>query len=212
MKIYLGDLGHYTVKLTNNHTPIGIGFIAAYLKKNLQNHAEIRLFKNPDLLIDAIESSPPDVLGLSNYIWCQSISEEVLQFYKKTKPDGVAVWGGPNFPMTEPLKAKQYLLDRPYIDFYIPFEGEIPAVNIVKTVVDTNKSVRQLKRDQPDSFEGSYFISEQGELVGKNIGVQLKDINEIPSPYLEGFLDPFLAEGLHAKFETQMGCPYHCTF
>lgn len=212
MKIFLGDLGHYTVKLTNNHTPIGIGFIAAYLKKHFQDNVDIRLFKNPGLLIDAIENNPPDALGLSNYIWCQSISDEVLQFYKRTKPDGIAVWGGPNFPMNEPLKAKEYLLNKPYIDFYVPFEGEIPAVNIVRSVMGTNKSVRRLKWDHPEYFEGSYFISEQGELVGKNIGVQLPDINEIPSPYLEGFLDSFLAEGLHVMFETQRGCPYHCTF
>ena len=212
MKVYLGDLGHYTIKLTNNHTPIGIGFIAAYLKKHFEDNVEIRLFKNPDLLIDAIESSPPEVLGLSNYIWCQSISEEVLQFYKKVRPDGITVWGGPNFPMNEPRKAKEYLLNKPYVEFYIPFEGEIPTVNIIRAVIDTTKSMRQLKSDHPEYFEGAYFISEGNELIGRNIGVQLRDINEIPSPYLQGLLDPFLAEGLHAMFETQRGCPYHCTF
>ena len=107
MRIFLGDLGHYTVKLTNNHTPLNIGFIAAYLKKHLQENVEIELFKDPRKLFDEIESSPPDLLALSNYVWCQSVSEDAFKYYKKVKPDGIALWGGPNFPMNEERKARQ---------------------------------------------------------------------------------------------------------
>src|SRR5438552_6356174 len=120
MRIFLGDLGHYTVKLTNNHTPLGIGFIADFVKKHFGESVDIQLFKNPQKLVDAIHREPPDLLGLSNYVWCQSVSDEMLAFYKRVKPAGIALWGGPNFPMNEPHKAKQYLLDRPYLDFYVP--------------------------------------------------------------------------------------------
>ncbi|MBI2095269.1 MAG: hypothetical protein HYT89_03785 [Candidatus Omnitrophica bacterium] len=212
MRVFLGDLAHYTIRLTNNHTPINIGFIAAYLKKYLGDSVEVKLFKNPDLLMDEIDRHCPDVLALSNYVWCQSISELVLRYYKRRKPSGTTVWGGPNFPMNEIHKARQYLMTRPYVDFYIPYEGEIPALNIVRALMERGGNAKLLQRTSPELFEGSFFITDKGELHGRNIGIQMKDINDVPSPYLTGLLDPFLAEELHPMFETQRGCPFHCGF
>ncbi|MCA9400905.1 MAG: radical SAM protein, partial [Candidatus Omnitrophica bacterium] len=212
LKIYLGDLGHYTIKLTNNHTPLGIGFIAAYCKKHLKDAVDIKLYKDPAKLADDIESKPPDILGLSNYVWCQSVSEDIFKFYRKTKKDGIAVWGGPNFPMNELHKAKQYLIDRPYIDFYIPYEGETPFLNITKAVLEHRKDAAKLKKHHGDCFGGSFFLTDQNEMIGNDIGVQIPELEEIPSPYLDGWMDSFLHEGLHAMFETQRGCPYKCAF
>lgn len=211
MRVFLGDLAHYTIKLTNNHTPLNIGFIAAYLKSQVPS-AEIKLYKDPARLVKDIEQNPPDVLALSNYVWCQSVSEDVFKFYKKFKKDGVTVWGGPNFPMNELHKARKYLVDRPYVDFYIPYEGETPFYNIVKAIAEHGHDVQKLKKDHQACFDGSHFLSPAGELIGNKIGLQIPDINLIPSPYLEGWMDQFLHEGLHAMFETQRGCPYKCTF
>lgn len=212
MRIFLGDLGHYTIKLTNNHTPINLGFIAAFTHGQLKDAVDFQLFKNPHKLAEAIAKNPPDILGLSNYVWCQSISEDIFKYYKRVKPDGITVWGGPNFPMNELHKAKHYLLSRPYVDFYIPYEGETPFYNIAKTVLEKGNDIRNLKANHAEAFEGSFLVTQAEELLGKNIGVQIKDINTIPSPYLEGWLDEFLHEGLHPMFETQRGCPYRCKF
>lgn len=212
MKIFLGDLGHYTIKLTNNHTPINIGFIAGYAKKHLGSQADIRLFKDPGRLIDEIEKNPPDILALSNYVWCQAVSEEMFKFYKRRNKNGVAVWGGPNFPMNELHKAKPYLLQRPYIDFYVPFEGEIPFLRIAEMVLRHGFHAPALKDTCGDCLEGAFFISKEGELIGNQIGIQIPDLSTIPSPYLDGWMDEFLAEGLHAMFETQRGCPYKCAY
>jgi len=212
MKIYLGDLGHYTINLTNNHTPINLGFIAAYVSSILKDRVEFKLFKDPNRLIKAIDDDPPDILGLSNYVWCQSVSEDMLIYYKKTKKDGIGVWGGPNFPMNELHKTKDYLANRPYVDFYIPYEGETPFLKITEAALKYGTDIRELQEKHSDDFDGSFFITEDGELRGKNIGIQIPDIGTIPSPYMTGWLDEFLHEGLHPMFETQRGCPYKCTF
>lgn len=91
------------------------------------------------------------MLGLSNYVWCQSVSEDMLAFYKQVKPTGIALWGGPNFPMNEVHKAKRYLLDRPYLDFYVPYEGEIPTLNIARTFLESNRSIQDLKRQRAEA-------------------------------------------------------------
>jgi len=37
-------------------------------------------------------------------------------------------------------------------------------------------------------------------------------LEEFPSPYLEGYLDSFIERGLAPLFETNRGCPFHCTY
>lgn len=212
IKVYLGDLGHYTIKLTNNHTPINLGFIAAFVKAQLGHNVEFKLFKDPNKLLDAIDKDYPDILALSNYVWCQSVSEDIFQYYKKVSPKGIAVWGGPNFPMNELEKARNYLLNRPYVDFYIPFEGETPFLNICKAVLEHGSNQYALKNKHQSCFEGSFLIDKNNELIGNNIGVQIKELETVPSPYLQGWMDDFLREGLHPMFETQRGCPYKCKF
>ena len=52
MKVYLGDLTHYTLCVTNNHTPLNIGFLASFVKNKLQGNVDIKLYKNPEKLAD----------------------------------------------------------------------------------------------------------------------------------------------------------------
>ena len=212
MNIFLGDLGHYTVKLTNNFAPINIGYISAYAKKLFGDEVDIQLFRDPEKLWNAVRREPPTVLALSNYVWCQSVSENILRHYKTLKPNGCAVWGGPNFPMNEMHKAGQYLVDRPFVDFYIPFEGEIPFSNIIKALLGCDEDINNLKVTHPESFEGSFFVTEDGELIGNGIGVQIPHLDTIPSPYLDGWMDEFIRDGIHPLMETHRGCPYLCTF
>ena len=47
--------------------------------------------------------------------------------------------------------------------------------------------------------------------VGENIGA-LDDLNEIPSPYLNGMLDEFFDDRWMPVLETNRSCPYRCTF
>ena len=47
----------------------------------------------------------------------------------------------------------------------------------------------------------------RGDLIRHKVG-----LGEIPSPYLKGYLDEFLSDGMLATFETVRGCPYACTF
>ena len=47
--------------------------------------------------------------------------------------------------------------------------------------------------------------------VGENIG-SIDDLNQIPSPYLEGYLDEFFEDRYMPILETNRSCPYRCTF
>ncbi len=211
IRIYLGDLGHFTTVLTNNVTPINIGFIGALLKKHLKDRIEVRLFKNPQVLIDAIYKEPPRILGLSNYVWNHSISAMMLKLFKKIRPDGVTVWGGPHFPINEVYKAKNFLVEKPYVDFYVPLEGELAVLNIAKAIVEENKSIKQLKISHPEYFKRSCFIS-NGKFINAESDLEIEDLNAIPSPFLTGLMDEFLEAGFYPMIETQRACPFTCAY
>ena len=212
MKIYLGDLSHYTIKLQNNTTPLSIGYIGAYLDHYLKDKVQVKLFKGPEKLLEALEREVPDVLGMSNYMWSQSASELMFRKFKELNPKGVTIFGGPNFPNNEPEKAQHFLRSKPFIDFFIPYEGEIPALDIVRALLESHKDLDYLKKNEPERFDGSHFIGKDGKFIGNNIGVRTEDLSAIPSPYLGGWMDEFLKEGLHPLVETQRGCPFTCTF
>lgn len=209
--IYLGDLGHFTTVLTNNVTPINIGYIGAFLKKHFKNEIEIRLFKNPQTLIDAIYKKPPHVLGLSNYVWNHSISDRIIKLFKKIQPEGTTIWGGPHFPINEVYKARNFLMKKPYVDFYVPFEGELAVLNIVKAIIEGNKNIKQLKILHPEYFKGSCFIS-NGEFINAESDLEIEDLNAIPSPFLTGLMDKFLEAGNYPMIETTRACPFTCAF
>ena len=69
LRIYLGDLTYDTVALSTEAFPLNIGLVGSYCKKLFGDSVEITLFKYISDLENSILSSPPDILGLSNYAW-----------------------------------------------------------------------------------------------------------------------------------------------
>tara|TARA_B100002003_G_C13750263_1_gene373605 strand:+ start:74 stop:418 length:345 start_codon:yes stop_codon:yes gene_type:complete len=98
LKIYLGDLTYNTIVVSTESLPINIGFIASYCIKQFGNKVDITLFKYISDLEKAISESPPDILGLSNYCWCQNISQEMFKLFTKKKPKWLKSLGWTKFP------------------------------------------------------------------------------------------------------------------
>jgi len=66
IKIYLGDLVYDTIE-TNYVVPLNIAYLATYTKSRYGQEVDIKLFKYPRHLEEALKDNPPDILGLSNY-------------------------------------------------------------------------------------------------------------------------------------------------
>jgi hypothetical protein len=62
------------------------------------------------------------------------------------------------------------------------------------------------------NVSGCITLDADGLLVGTEDINPSTDLDYLPSPYLTGWLDPFLKVGYTPLFETNRGCPYHCTF
>ena len=210
LKIYLGDLTYNTIAVSTESLPINIGFIASYCIKQFGNKVDITLFKYIDDLEKAISESPPDILGLSNYCWCQNVSQEMFKLFTEKNPDGLRVWGGPNFPIDTPSQRKFFEKFKNF-DIYVPIDGEVGFSNIVEKVIQRDsKTIRDAALESP--LAGCIIKNSEDRLLYSLGDTRIKNLDEIPSPYLTGLVDKFFDDKLIPMLQTNRGCPFSCTF
>lgn len=203
MKIYLADLVYDSIK-TNCVVPLNVAYIAAYVQARYPDRVDIRLFKYPRTLEDAVRTSPPDILGVSNYSWNEQIAHTFIRMAKRLNPNVVTVMGGPNI-RSDVTSVEEYLKNNTALDYYIVGEGEEPFCDLVGKLLGED-SLSEEPKGCAKLSEGSLRYDPQ-ERKGKQ-----KEF-DYPSPYLGGYLDEFLKDPeLNPLFETNRGCPFGCTY
>ena len=210
MKIILGDLRHKTVGLHSVYIPLGIGFIGSYTLSQFQKGLiDVKLFTDPDEIINEIEQWKPHLVGVSNYLWNSNVSYRICEITKEIDPEIITVSGGPQFPALN-NERKEYLYKRPDIDFYIYGDGEVAFARLIKKLIGfgiNRNKIRAVKNDgvvtlKPNTKE---------ILIGDPVE-RFTNMDEIPSPYLTGLFDKFLSANYMPALETTRGCPYTCAY
>jgi tRNA A37 methylthiotransferase MiaB len=100
----------------------------------------------------------------------------------------------------------EMLEENRYIDYVTTGEGEISFTTFLENY--PNKQWETVP-----SFH--YRDNTTGELVSTFPAPRIENLNEIPSPYLNGAFERLMQEnkeGWIALFETNRGCPYSCKF
>jgi len=212
LRIFLGDLTHDTVGLATEVFPLNIGFVAAYCKKVHGVNVELQLFKYIPQLEEAIESDPPDILALSNYPWCHNANKALCQLLARRRPEALHILGGPNFPH-DAQGQKVFLSERPWIDAYAYLDGEVGFANLVGLALSANSLAEARVLFRSNALSGCVQLGHGGELLSsKPSPARLIELDEIPSPYLTGMMDPFFDGRLSPMIQTNRGCPFRCTF
>ena len=203
MMIYLLDLAHtQSVEPTSIPIPLSIGYIKSYLMENHGGAHQVKLFKFTNDVLKNIELDKPDVVGFANYGWNENLNIKVGEYIRSLLPNALFVAGGPNID-PEPKLRKKFLEKFHFLDFAVINGGEEPFSELVSWW-EQGKS----KQDLPLNL----IWLENGKL-GSSVERGLnKKIRGIPSPYLNGYLDEFLALGMIPLLETNRGCPFKCTF
>lgn len=202
LTIYLADLVYDTTR-TNYSVPLNIAYLAAHLRERFLDDVSISLFKFPTILEQAIRESPPDILGLSHYSWNSRIDFVFLDMFKRLNPEGVTVMGGPNV-RTGIDDLKQFLVQHSTLDYYVLYDGEEPFGDLVYEMLSGNHKPTPVGCGT--LLEGELFLApvdykKKGRLI------------ELPSPYLSGWLDPFIDDpSMFPLFETNRGCPFGCVY
>ena len=208
LRVYLGDLTYTTLSLATDAFPLNVGFIAAYAKKHFGQDVDLKLFKYVDDLEQAINERPPDILGLSNYPWNFNLGLEFFRMSREVSPETICVMGGPNIPLEEEAR-REFVKRNPLIDFYAYLEGEEAFVSLLNRAFEANLDREKMKSSPIDGF--IHRISET-EVMSGTLLPRRRDLDEIPSPYLTGYMDKFFDGKLSPMMETNRGCPFSCTF
>ena len=209
MRIYLADLAHDYFKMAQ-FTPTNIGFIGAHAKAHFKDDVEVELFKSPDKLLNRVDEVQPDIIGFSNYIWNTGLTAFATKYIKKNYPHIPVVVGGPNIRIDE-KGIELYLRRNPNVDKYIMLAGETAFNDILEHMFDQPEENRTAENLRHTIIDGCFSIND-GKFEGNMNYTILDDLDEIPSPFLNGMMDQFLEQEFLPIIETNRGCPFSCTF
>ena len=157
-----------------------------------------------DSIEDALETlSDSSVVGLSTYIWNKSYNHVLGRELKKSNPDLFIVAGGPEPPITDPDFFEKF----PYIDICVKQEGERTFKAVLEEHLKPEPNYRSIK---------GILINDNGKTIDTGSATRIDNLDEIPSPYLNGTFDRLMAKHPEIRWnttiETNRGCPYACTF
>ena len=216
MKIFLGDLVHTWEKGGIWTIPLNVGYVASYASTYLSQagiECSFKIFKDPIKMIEAIKREKPDVVGLSYYVWNMNLNHKVFGVVKKHVPTAFTVGGGPCFTNqnANEVDAKEFFYKQQYCDAYVINQGEKGFVELIKTFYNVHLDLEKLRREVVSGSLINDLKKNNRVYVGDDIGA-LDDLNDIPSPYLNGMMDSFFEGSYIPLLETNRSCPYRCTF
>jgi radical SAM superfamily enzyme YgiQ (UPF0313 family) len=208
LKFLFCDLTHTGLGINNNTFPLGLGTVASYLIKSMNEKLKYEIIKFPENLNDALKREFPDVLCMSYFAFNANLSYEYAKYVKTVSPKTLVVFGGPNFSL-EKEKRKTFLKNHPAIDFYIKWDGEYALTDLIQRYINSGLDITNLKSSNFISDNICYTYDDQ-YLEGDD--KRVTDLMNIPSPYLTGLFDNLFQYPLTPTIETNRGCPFSCTF
>jgi len=190
-----------------NYLPYSIALLQTYVQKFAPDPGRYRfltpLYKRVRIAdaVDALKDT--DLVGFSTYVWNGRISLEIARRLKALKPGIVIVFGGPHVPD----QPEAFLRANPQIDVAVHNEGERIFLKLLEAFPD---------RAAWASMPGVSMVRPDGSFVRNPNIDRVRDLDEIPSPFLEGAFDSIMAanpdESWIGLWETNRGCPFRCTF
>ncbi|WP_277057348.1 B12-binding domain-containing radical SAM protein [Trichlorobacter lovleyi] len=146
------------------------------------------------------------IIGFSCFLWNYSLSLKTAAQVRKLYPDALIVLGGPAIPKS-PDSVDEFFREQPSIDIICAGEGEEVLVEICKahnTGSGYDHIPGLILRD---------IVTGRAKFTAHEVSPCL---DCLPSPYLDGtfdgLYDAYQAEFSGICWETNRGCPYHCTF
>jgi hypothetical protein len=169
--------------------PLGPAMLASALKRAFPEAVQSRILDlflehSPEACADLILASDPDGVGLSIYVWNRSLGREIARVLRDRKPSLLLFAGG-----SEATADPAGIMAEGFLDFVLPGEGEELIVEVVGQLL-RGASPAEIRRTVRPSV--------------------VRDLATLPSPYLDGSLDPGAYSGM--LWELSRGCPFHCDF
>ena len=210
LKVLFIDPSYDEFGLTAPAIPLGLGVIASYLKKNVPG-VEIKILKLLTSILKFIREERLDVLAISNYMWNTQLCVKISKIAREINPDLLLIFGGPDIN-NKHINRERFIKLYAHADLLVEAEGEMAFTNIIQTYLRVHRDRTKL-RESISELGNCFYINSDNNLISGFRMPKINDLNSIPSPYLMGLFDEFLAnEHFQPLFETNRGCPYNCTY
>lgn len=188
------------------YLPYAVGMLQAYVQGHAQDPQRYQfglpIYKPIPVrqAVDQLKGS--DVVGFSVYVWNIQRSLAIAQNLKQHEPHTLIIFGGPHVPD----QAQTFMAKHPFIDVCVHGEGELIFLQLLQSWP---------QRDWHDIPGISYWDDNQVFQTHPK-APRIKDLNQLPSPYLTGVFEPLMQaypqEKWCVNWETNRGCPFSCTF
>ncbi|MBS13533.1 MAG: hypothetical protein CME19_18280 [Gemmatimonadetes bacterium] len=192
-----------------SYLPYSVGILQAYALKYLSNPSDFEFLLPiydrvpPEVAVEQLKIA--DIVFFSTYVWNIRISLEIAKQLKAARPDVVVVMGGPQIPD----RGLVFVEQNRCVDLVCHGEGEATFVEVLERGIDRARS-----GDWGELASTTYL--REGAPVTFAKRDRIKELGDVPSPYLEGVFDPLIASAPGVKWialwETNRGCPFACTF
>lgn len=169
--------------------PLGPAMLASMLNREhpetIQTQVlDLFLQQSAEACADLILASDPAWVGFSIYVWNRAMARDIATVLKLRKPSILLFAGGAE-ASADPARMQS----EGWLDLVLPGEGEELIVSVLGDLLK-GRSVQDVRRS---ILPGS-----------------VKDLATLPSPYLDGSLDPSAYSGM--LWELSRGCPFKCDF
>lgn len=189
-----------------NYLPYSVALLEAYARRKAADPARYRfrlpLYKRIRIADAVTQLEGCAIAGFSTYVWNGEISLEIARRLKVLQKDTLIVFGGPHVPD----QPEAFLRANPFIDVAVHNEGEETFLRLLESF-----PAREWR-----GIPGVSFIAADGSYVRTTNAPRLRDLDEVPSPFLDGSFDPIMranpGETWIGLWETNRGCPFQCTF
>ncbi len=179
--------------------PLGMAYIYSNLKNSFsEREIEIAMIQTDvrENLTDTIHEVlfvNPFVLGIGVYAWNSAQTKLIIRSLREFGYDGVIVLGGPEIT----YGGKELNDEFPDVQFFVKGFGEVAFAQIIKNLIDNSW------QDIPGVYRKGEFISDR--LADPTTNIETSPFGR------DELLSEFMGENF-ARWQTQRGCVYRCSF
>lgn len=185
-------------------TPLAAGYLQSYAALDPQvrdNYAfetvTFPISRAEDDIVRALERRDGDIYAFSCYVWNSRLVRRLTARLLADKPGLPVLLGGPQVMH----QGARYLH---------PTQPSVSVCNGEGEITFQHYLAQHLFAEPDLSNVRGLSFFRDGKLITTPDQARIKNLDDIPSPYLTGIIKPFRYP--YALFETNRGCPFKCAY
>ena len=187
------------------YLPYSVGLLHAYCQSYAADPARYHfrpfLYERQPLNQAVAQALGADVVAFSVYVWSEQYSLKMAQQIKALRPETLIVFGGPHVPDF----AESWLRAHPWVDIAAHGEGDALFLEILEALPGQDWA----------HIQGISYVR-QGRFHYQPPRPRRKDLDALPSPFLNGSFDELLRQRPGPQWvtswESNRGCPFRCSY